>query len=207
METKDVQRGAETRLGLAGLQPVTQSSPQTEHITNDELNINLAEEHIDDPAFEDNDNTINNSITVFSYNCRGFSDEKVQFMKTLFEGCNSHIFGIQEHFLLRENFYKIDQAFENYDKYFLPATRSNNNISKGRPSKGLAILWRKDLVFRANPTKMTSLKSDRVHGVVFHFINGLDMLYINAYFPTNRGDQDDFEIMKTLNESDYLANG
>lgn len=93
--------------------------------------------------------------TIFSYNSCGFSTEKVRFMKNLFEVCNAKIFAIQEHFLLRDNFHKMEQAFSEYSSFFVPAIKSNENISKGRPSGGIAILWSKSLVFRSEPTKVT----------------------------------------------------
>ena len=56
----------------------------------------------------------NNEITIFSYNSCGFSSEKVRFMKNSFENCKTGIFAIQEHFLLKDNYYKLEQAFPSY---------------------------------------------------------------------------------------------
>lgn len=144
-----------------------------------------------------------NDMTIFSYNSCGFSNDKVKFMKDLFEGCSSSIIAIQEHFLLRDNFYKLENAFQNYNSSFVPATKSNDSISKGRPSGGIAILWSKTLIFRSEPTKI-SLNSNRVQGIIFHFQNGMNLLFINVYFPVNKINFDEFELMKTLNDINWL---
>ena len=78
-------------------------------------------------------------------------------------------------------------------------------MSKGRPSGGIAILWEKNILFQSEPTLITSLQSNRVQGVVFHFLNGLDLLFINVYFPVNKNDFDEFDLLSTLNEITWLC--
>ena len=149
-------------------------------------------------------NNAKQQFTLFSYNSQGFAVEKVKFMKDLFVGCNAAIISIQEHLLLKENFYKLEQAFDDYHSYFIPAAKSNDNISRGRPSGGIATLWRKNVQNRAEPSKILKLNSSRVQGTVFHLLTGQDILYINCYFPSNKRNFDEHELLKTLDEITWL---
>ena len=144
-------------------------------------------------------------MTIFSYNSTGFSEERVRFMKDLFENCNAHIFSLQEVMILRENYYKLENAFPQYSSYYIPAKKANNNIYSGRPSGGLAIFWKNDIAFKKNPTKVTSLQSDRVQGIVFHMEENTNLLIINAYFPVDKEDFDEYELLKE--HSYYRRNG
>ena len=88
-----------------------------------------------------NDNA--NKVCFFSYNSRGFSDIKQDFMRLLISDiatadylpflCN------QENFLLRENSYKLRQAFPGYQILVNPAVK--NQLNTGRPSNGMFIAF------------------------------------------------------------------
>ena len=111
------------------------------------------------------------SICVTSFNSGGMGVNKQNYIKTLF--LFSDILCIQEHFLLNSgdkkhnNTHKLRQYFgDTYDMVINPASKSNLNITRGRGSGGLALLWRKNL------TKYVSnIKCDnyRIQAVKFNF--------------------------------------
>ena len=100
------------------------------------------------------------SICVTSYNSGGMGLDKQNFIKTL--TLFSDVLCLQEHFLLYaenkkyNNTHKLKYYFGNsYDMLIKPAFKNDSNISKGRGSGGIAIMWRKHL------TKyVTNIKSD-----------------------------------------------
>ena len=109
----------------------------------------------------------NDTLTLFSYNCQGMGIQKVTFMQNLFSTCNGGIIALQETLMLRSNSYKISNSFPEYDTFITPATKSNQQIKGGRPSGGLAILWKKNINFHSSSKPIISLKSNRVQGVLF----------------------------------------
>ena len=60
----------------------------------------------------------------------------------------------QEHFILSENSHLISNEFTSYNVHFTPATKNNSVISRGRPSGGLFILWKKTLNNKVNVLKI-----------------------------------------------------
>ena len=92
----------------------------------------------------------NNTICVSSYNSRGFSEEKQDFIKTL--QIFSDIVVLQEHMILtaksksHSNTNKIVKSLgQNCDMYITPAIKENNRVHGGRGKGGLATIWRKEL--------------------------------------------------------------
>ena len=58
---------------------------------------------------------------------------------------NIDFFLLQEHLHLRQNVYKITSEQSNYESFILPAYKTNEHISAGRPSGGLCIFWKATL--------------------------------------------------------------
>ena len=85
------------------------------------------------------------AVKILSYNSSGFNDEKANFISLLSNSMNVQILFWQEHFLLKNNLYKIERKFPNFDSFRLPAVRSERNEFRGRPSGGLGIFWNKSL--------------------------------------------------------------
>ena len=72
------------------------------------------------------------SLCIFSYNSRGFTEEKQDIVKLLFVDTDEYypIVCNQENFLLKGNRYKIKQCLPNSKIIFKPATK------EGRPKQG-----------------------------------------------------------------------
>lgn len=143
------------------------------------------------------------SICITSFNSGGMGVDKQNYIKTLF--LFSDVLCIQEHFLLNSggkkhnNTHKLKQYFgDDYDMVINPASKSNLNITRGRGSGGLALLWRKNL------TKYVSnIKSDnyRIQAVKFKFPEA-ELLVANLYFMVDPQVQnfDDTGLLETLAE-------
>jgi exonuclease III len=128
------------------------------------------------------ENTISH-ICIYSYNTRGSSETKLKFIKDMIEipQRNSPIFCIQEHFLLRNNVYKLSKAFKNYAVLVKPAYKNFNVQDMGRPMGGLATIipkgWRKN-------TTILSSQSWRIQPLLIK-LKKKSILVINSYFPTD----------------------
>ena len=92
-------------------------------------------------------------LKIFSYNSTGFNVEKGRFIDFLIKSMNINIFILQEHMHLRQNVYKIQNAFSNFESFIIPESKSNNCVSSSRPSVGLAIFWEKALNFNVKMIK------------------------------------------------------
>ena len=70
-----------------------------------------------------------NKVCMISYNSRGFSDIKVEFMKFLLSnsvtGNRVPILCNQENFMLRENAFKLRQALPDYQLLINPAVKKD----------------------------------------------------------------------------------
>ena len=149
------------------------------------------------------DSTNNDSqICVTSYNSTGFSQNKIDFMKTLM--LFSDIFCLQEHFLMtskdkkHSNTNKIRNAFgQECDMFITPAFKTNSEVSAGRAKGGLCTMWKKGL------TKYVSkieTKNDRIQATMFSF-TACNILVINSYFMCDpRTNFDDRELHNLLSE-------
>ena len=82
-------------------------------------------------------------ICIYSYNSRGSSLEKLDFVNDLINISDNQIpvFCIQEHFLL----YKLSQHFSNSSVISIPAFKDFKKQEKGRPRGGLSIIIPKEM--------------------------------------------------------------
>ena len=144
------------------------------------------------------------SLTLFSYNSTGFSLDRVKFMKDLFSVCNAGIIALQETMILRNNSFKISNAFPDYEHFIVPGKKSSANISTGRPCGGLALMWRKNINFSSSPRRFTELVSDRVQGVKFSLPNQTNLLVVNCYWPNDCLNFDEFELQRALTDVTWL---
>ena len=83
------------------------------------------------------DTQIKKNICIYSYNSRGSSVEKLDFIDDLINISSDQlpIFCIQEHFLLRNNLYKLSQHFSKSSVLSVPAHKDFNIQNKGRPKE------------------------------------------------------------------------
>ena len=118
-------------------------------------------------------------IRLLSYNSHGFNEAKGNFLNFLGVSMNIDIFFIQEHLHLRQNVFKVQNELSTFDSFIVPATKSDNYVSGGRASGGLATFWKRSLNNYIKTIKHPD--STRVQGIVFQD----KYLLINTYFPTD----------------------
>ena len=104
-------------------------------------------------------------ICLFSYNTRGFSDEKQDVCKNLMIESKGYfpILCNQENFLLRANSYKVDKCLPDAKIYFKPAVK--NSLNGGRAKNGMFIAIPKELKGSA---KDVSPNHWRVQAITHH---------------------------------------
>ena len=139
---------------------------------------------------------MNEKVCIFSWNSRGFSQEKQSFAKilvTIIAGNKLPILCNQENFLLRENTYKIEQTLPDFHVIIKPAIK--NSHDPGRPKNGM---------FLAIPSKIQGQICDispnyyRVQAIKIQSKTS-SCLLINSYLPTDpRTRQEDPKLLKTL---------
>ena len=137
------------------------------------------------------------AIKLISYNSRGFSKFKGNYINLLSSSLDIDIICLQEHMRLRENVVNVQNELASYSSTFVPAVKSNNSISSGRPSGGLGILWKHSLDKLVNIIRKNNDNS-RVHAITFDS----RFLIVNTYFPIDpkTDNFDDFELLKTLED-------
>ena len=134
-------------------------------------------------------------LKVISYNSTGFNVEKANFINFLLNSMDIDVFILQEHLHLRQNVFKIQRELNKYESFILPAVKTSNKISAGRPSGGLSIFWKPSLNKIVNIIKHPN--SFRVQGIEVG-----KNLVINTYFPVDPrvANFDDFELLKCLED-------
>ena len=145
------------------------------------------------------------SLAVTSHNTTGWTDDKAEILNTVYSSHDISIGFIQEHFQLSPNIYKIQNKFDNYIVFTIPAHKGNEHIHKGRPSGGLAILCHKRIQNLVE--HITVPNSNRVHGVSVNLPSG-KLIFINVYFPTDPRtvNFNDAELIQTIQDINYISN-
>ena len=93
------------------------------------------------------DNTTKQKFCIYSYNSRGSSQDKLNYIENLISlsGDKIPIFCIQEHFLLRNSLRKLSSFFTASSVLAKPAFKDFNIQVRGRAKGGLAIIVPKTL--------------------------------------------------------------
>ena len=140
-------------------------------------------------------------LIITSYNSTGFNFQRIDFIQTLLISMNIDIFLGQEHFILRDNSHLIANEFLSYNMTFTPATKSNNVISRGRPSGGLVILWKKALNNRISVVKIN--ENSRVQAIEID----RSILLFNCYFPYDTQDANfnEWELQKCFSDINEVS--
>ena len=135
------------------------------------------------------------TLPTLSYNSMGWNNHKIDFIRTLLITHGIMFCAVQEHFLLKQNLYKLD-CMEGFEVFSIPAHK-NNLVNSGRPSGGLALFYKQDL--SKWTSRLTVPNSYRVQGLKIALPNST-LLFINAYFPNDPGNNnlDDLELLSTL---------
>ena len=148
--------------------------------------------------------SVNQQLTMLSYNPTGWNNVKIQTIKSLMSDHNILVCGLQEHFQLPGNLYRLN-CFENYEVFSIPARKNTNVVNRGRPTGGLALIYHQNLGKIVTPIKVPG--SHRVQGLK---INTPDspVLVINTYLPNDPRtvDFNDSELLQALEDIKYLVN-
>ena len=141
-------------------------------------------------------------LKIISYNSTGFNVAKGNFINFLSDSMKIDIFVLQEHMHLRQNVYKIQNELDKFESFIIPASKSNNFISSGRPSGGLGFFWKKSLNSRIKIIKHPD--SLRVQAIELCD----NYLLINTYFPTDPQvmNFDDFQLLKCIEDIKWFFN-
>ena len=139
-----------------------------------------------------------NNICLYSFNSRGFGDDKQIICKILTTKNNSNlpILCNQENVLLLNNRYKIKQCLPDIHIYVKPAVMDS---LYGRPRNGMFIavpMEIKENVQDISPTHW------RIQAIIVNTLNSR-ILVINSYFPTDPKIQD-FDMSDLLGTLDAI---
>ena len=148
--------------------------------------------------------TSTNDISLLSYNTTGWNVFKADFINTIMITHKIEICAIQEHFQLADNLVKIERELSNFEVFALPAYKSNQRVHSGRPSGGLAFIYDKHLAQYV--TRLTVPNSFRVQGLKYITKNE-SILVINVYFPNDNRNNENEELIATLEGVKYLVDG
>ena len=143
------------------------------------------------------------NIPLISYNSTGWNMFKAQFFSTLAITHSIGVGAIQEHFLLKGNLYKLSKEFPGYGVFSIPAVKSNSAVSRGRPSCGLSIIYKKELMKYTSHIQVPD--SHRVQAIKVKLPTET-FIFINAYFPTDPkvNNFNEGELYKTLQDIKYV---
>ena len=139
-----------------------------------------------------------NKVCFYSYNSRGFSTLKQDFMRFLLSDTATPnslpILCNQENFILRDNSYKLRRAFPGYQLLINPAFK--DQLNTGRPSNGMFIAFPDSI---KNNVVDVSPGFWRVQAVKISF-DSSTLLLINSYFPIDpqRNNADEADLLETL---------
>ena len=95
----------------------------------------------------------NASVTIMSYNCRGFNKLKCDYIKSLFASCN--ILLLQEHWLSDDQLTMLG-SIDSMFSHIAVSGFGNSDVLDGRPYGGCAILWRSDMSIKVNTVDTNS---------------------------------------------------
>ena len=142
------------------------------------------------------------SLCVFSYNTRGFTEDKQDICKLLFAETDEYypIVCNQENFLLKGNSYKVSQCLKGARIIFKQATKESLD---GRPKNGMFIAVPGDL--KAYVTDVSPHHA-RIQAIVLSMKTKI--LIINSYFPTDpkTTEFDTTELLSTLSSIESVMN-
>ena len=122
-------------------------------------------------------------VCFYSQNVRGTGSNKLQFIRDILSLSSRkiQIFCIQKHFLLRNNLYKLSNAFDGYAVISKPAFKDFHSVNSGRPMGGLATILPKNL---RKFITLVNCNSWRLKPFTLKLGNET-ILIINTYFPTD----------------------
>ena len=126
-----------------------------------------------------------------SYNCNSVS-KKVDIIRMILKDCD--ILVLQDNLLMAEDSYFIHGIDYNFDSIIMPSKCPASN--EGRPSGGLAILWRRKLNFIV---EILSLQDSYM--IINIQFDSTSIVLINVYLPVDKRDiESSIEHSQTIGE-------
>jgi len=127
------------------------------------------------------DECINNTLSIVSYNCRGYNVVKIPYISQLLQQCE--FLFIQEHWLAGSQLHVLNNICSTHTSH-ASSGFSNDDIISGRPYGGCAILWRADLQAEVHfvATNNKRICSMRVCN------DSYKLLLVNVYMPYESDD-------------------
>ena len=107
-----------------------------------------------------------------------------------------NIFSIQEHFLLRNNLYKLSNAFEDYAVIDKPAYKNFYSANSGRPMGGLVTSMPKRC---RKFVELVNCNSWRLQPFLLK-LQKETIMVINTYFPTDSKSDENPDLVDVLAE-------
>ena len=145
--------------------------------------------------------TVSELLTLLSHNTTGWGKFKAKFLRSIIDSKDIDIAVIQEHFLLKQNLFKLQEYFPDFDIFALPAVKNNSQITRGRPSGGLAFLYKNK--FGNKITRIEVPNSNRVQGLKLDLHNE-SYVFINAYFPVDKRNRDIDDLITVLQDISFI---
>ena len=127
-------------------------------------------------------------MKIVSYNCNSIRNN-VDIVKTLFGG--NDIVLLQELMLEKRDLCFLNDFNENFKHIAFVNDREMEGICEGRPSRGVAIYWRKDLLPSVSPV----LVNDYLIGIILD-CEEYKVLILNVYMPCDLQTADALENYK-----------
>jgi Reverse transcriptase (RNA-dependent DNA polymerase) len=134
---------------------------------------------------------------LISFNCRGFNDAKIPYLKTLLAKCD--FLFLQEHWLVDSQLPLLNALC---NKFLVSAVSGidNSEVLSGRPYGGCAIFWSTGL--NVSITTIPT-QSKRINAVTFEGTYNKFVL-VNVYLPFESDDSTEAEFLYTLSCIEHI---
>ena len=128
-----------------------------------------------------NNQPLSTNIKIMSYNSTGLGDTRIDFIRDLINVHEVDILLLQETWLLSTNIHRLSSINKDY-LYCAVSGVNEEQLLRGRPYGGTAILWKKDIAGFVKPVVVPGCK--RATAVTVECTD-LQLLVINCYMPND----------------------
>lgn len=132
------------------------------------------------------------ALSIGTLNTHGSAKDRLLYVNKMMQ--NHDIMLIQEHWLHNEQLTILQSEMDNVCVHGISGMH-NSTLLHGRPFGGCAILWRRDLKCSVTPVSMATT---RACGAIMS-MEGLKLLIISVYMPTDSGSANIEQYKDTLN--------
>jgi Reverse transcriptase (RNA-dependent DNA polymerase)/Endonuclease/Exonuclease/phosphatase family len=137
------------------------------------------------------------SLSVMSYNCRGFNFVKSSYINNLLLNCD--ILFVQEHWLSDKQLPDLNHINAHFLSHAVCGF-DNSEVLIGRPYGGCAILWRSDIQARVESVHTNSKRICAIRMCT----DSWNVLFINVYMPYEDGEGRSDDFCSQLTAIEYL---